>query len=558
MNLTKSNAYRNLFLLLLLNVTILFNAHAQQLAPCTSPTMVTWMSAYLHPVCPMKNGTFSITLPASVSGAFKITVMYAALTPQNGPAGPLQPYEGGRVVEGTKTAGTTQTFTFNNLDPNYYCVLIQTTQGCFNNDIPLVCCPPIRGYWAEAKRHPMCGQKDGMIQYRISNDPNVNAGQQVFGQVRLTLMYRKLGTNDPLKPYPGAQIFMHDFGTTQENRKETQYVTFNNLEPNYYCAIVQTYQGCYNIDIELTERCNPVCTYTQGAWGSEGGKMSDGLTGTKYSTVELINRSLANWGGKMRIGSQVAGGRSLAVTSAQQVLDFLPNGGPSFTLTHSGELSLSSFLSTYNKKNGGSLIAQAITLGLNLRINMPGDATILHLADVPLEGIVNATVISKLTNKTVGGLYEFANRVIELGTSAAMGLSLSDIADALDAVNNFFDGCGVYRGPGVAITASNPGIAVGALTETLASKMEGLKVVAGPNPFRGRVQFQLESAVSGQGVLEVYNAAGVRLATPFRGYVAAGKAQTVNYASSSLSSNGLLYVFRVNGKQTSGKLIAAK
>jgi hypothetical protein len=135
---------------------------------------------------------------------------------------------------------------------------------------------------------------------------------------------------------------------------------------------------------------------------------------------------------------------------------------------------------------------------------------------------------------------------------------LSQISDAIDKINNFFVECKVYQGPGSARGVSTSSIAVGTLDENIDSKDEPLKVVAGPNPFRGRVQFLLESKVSGQGVLEVYNTGGVKLATPFRGYVAAGKAQTVEYVTPSLSSNGLLYVFRVNSKQVSGKLISAK
>jgi hypothetical protein len=408
---------------------------------------------------------------------------------------------------------------------------------------------------AVASRAPLCSINNGSITIRVTNTrpaPPFDHVDPVYGQVRVTLMYRKLGTMDPLQPYPGAPVYERDLGTGPNLPPLTFDLPFENLGPNYYCIIVQTFQGCYNTDIEMHCKNVLICTYTQGGWGSAGGKMGDGITSRKYATTELINQAIGHAGGKLIIGSTT--GAFLEIKTAQEVLDFLPNGGPSFTLTHTGALSLSSFLSTYNKDKGGSLIAQAITLGLNLNINAPKDQ---YLATIPLAGIVDAAVINVLTDKTVGGLYAFANQVIG-GTSGTMGLSLSQIADALDAVNNFFDGCKAYNGPDAGKTASNPSVAVGSLTDGLASKKETLKVFAGPNPIRGRVQFQLESAVSGQGVLEVYNIAGVRLATPFRGYVAAGKSQTVNYVTPSLTSNGLLYVFRVNNEQVSGKLIAAK
>lgn len=550
MNLTKSNAYRNLFLLLLLNIFLVFNSAAQtQITPCSgAPQPVTWMSAYVYPVCPMKNGSISITIPASVSGPFRITLMYRS---NDKPHDALQPYEGGRIIQSTKTAGTSVTYVFDNLDPNYYCFLIETNQGCYNNDVQLFCCVPTKVQWTEAKRHPLCELKNGMIQYRLSNNPAINNGVQLFGQVRLTLMYRKLGTNDPLKPYPGAQVYMQDFGSTQENKMMTVFPTFNNLEPNYYCAIIQTYQGCYNIDIELDCEKIPVCTYTQGAWGSAGGKMSDGVTSKKWATEELINTSIAHWGGTLRIGSQTPGGRSLTITEAKQVLDFLPNGGPSVVLNHSGELPLDKFLSTYNLKKGGSLIAQTIALGLNLKINKPEQQ---HLGFVPLQGIVSSTVINKLTDKTVGGLYNFANVVIAGGSTN--GLSLSDISEAVDAINNFFDECKYYRGPSQSAISVSPNVA--GATATVQTEESPLKVAASPNPFRGNIRFVLESTESGQGVLEVYNVGGVKVATPFRGQVSAGVSQVVTYNSASVASSNLLYVFRVNGKQTTGKLIAAK
>lgn len=500
----------------------------------------------------MRNGVVSITLPADVSGNYTAALMFKRL----GSNDALQPYQGATVS--TSMSGGQATITYSGLAENYYCIVISSQGRCFNDDVELRCCPPTKAQWAQAKRHPLCSYNNGMIQYRLSNDPAVvGASERVYGQVRLTLMYRKLGTNDPLQPVPGAQVFTHDFGTTQDNRPQTQFVTFENLGPAYYCAIVQTYLGCFNIDIELDCRDYKICTYTQGGWGSAGGKMSDGATSRKYATTELITQSITNWGGTLRIGSQTSSGSWLTITTAQQVLDFLPNGGPSFILNkHTGGLSLSNFLATYNTKKGGALIAQTIALGLNLRIvnNKPDEQ---HLAAISLEGIVDPAVIAVLTDKTVGGLYAFANQVIG-GTSGTMGLSLSQISDAIDAINNYFVECKVYMGPGSVMTASNPGVAVGGLSENLATKNENLKVVAGPNPFRGRVQFTLESAVSGQGVLEVYNVGGVRLATPFRGYVAAGKTQSISYEAPSLGGNGLLYVFRVNGEQTSGKLIAAK
>jgi hypothetical protein len=509
------------------------NSFAQTLQPCNTPTRMYWMSASLNPVCPMKNGSISITVPGNYAGPIKITVMYRKL----GTNDPLVPYDGGRVVE--TTISGTQTFVFGNLDPNYYCFVVQTTQGCFNTDVELNCCVPVRKYWAETIVKPLCPLKNGSITMRFETG-------QVNGQFKVTLLYRKLGTNDPLMPYEGGRVFE---GNRLSNAP-TSYATFNNLAPNYYCFLVQTYQGCFNIDVELNCDVTQICTYTQGGWGSAGGKMSDGMTATKWATKDLINLSLARWGGTLRIGCQTPGGRSLLITTAEQVLEFLPNGGPSIVLTHTGELSLSNFSSVYGAKSG-SLIAQTITLGLNLKVGN------MHLKDIPLEGIVNAAVIAKLTNKTVGGLYEFANNVLCNGLSAANGLTLSQIAEAIDAINNYFHECKTYQAPGGAMSASSSKMNV-AIENAPSLEQSSVKVSSGPNPFRNNVRFVVESKVSGQGVLEVYNMAGVKLATPFRGFVTAGKGQVVEYKTPSILNNGLVYVFRVNDQQVTGKMVAAK
>ncbi|MBB1284786.1 hypothetical protein HRH25_10425 [Flavisolibacter sp. BT320] len=552
MNLTKSTAYRNLFLLAFCSLFLLMSTVINaQTPPCQNPTRVHWRSASLSPICGLKNGSISITIPAPYSQNYTAVLMYR----KYGTNEPLQPYLG--ASSSTSMSGGQATITYNGLEENYYCIVISSGGSCFNEDVELACCPPTKVQWAKAKRHPLCNLNDGEITIRVSNQVNPLYPPQipVYGQVRVTLMYRPLGTNEPLKPYPGAEVYNVDLGIQQNaaSNPKTFDLTWDDLAPNYYCILVQAYHGCFNVDIELDCKNNPVCTYTQGGWGSEGGKMSDGVTATKYTTIQLINQSLGNWGGTMIIGSQEPGGSWLTVTSAQQVLEFLPNGGPNVTLNHIGGRSISAFLSSYKLKKGGSLIAQALALGLNLGINAPADA---HLANIPLQGIVDPAVIAVLSDKTVGGLYAFANRVIGLGESAAMGLSLSAIADAMDAVNNYFVECKMYKAPGSASVAVASKNAIGASTATLAKSR--VNVVAGPNPFRNRVQFVLATEVSGQGVLEVYNVAGVRVATPFRGYVAAGKAQTINYTAPSLANNGLVYVFRVNGEQVSGKLIAAK
>ncbi len=84
------------------------------------------------------------------------------------------------------------------------------------------------------------------------------------------------------------------------------------------------------------------------------------------------------------------------------------------------------------------------------------------------------------------------------------------------------------------------------------------KVLAAPNPFNDRVKFSLQSAVSGQGSLELYNLMGQRVKTVFQGYVQKGQVQNIEYSVPGVQRTNLIYIFRVGDQRTSGKLINLK
>ena len=79
-----------------------------------------------------------------------------------------------------------------------------------------------------------------------------------------------------------------------------------------------------------------------------------------------------------------------------------------------------------------------------------------------------------------------------------------------------------------------------------------------PNPFREKVRFQLESAVSGYGSLEIFNAQGQRIGIAFQGYVEKGRTQTIEYTAPAQQQGALIYQFRVGDQRVSGKLLNLK
>jgi hypothetical protein len=83
-------------------------------------------------------------------------------------------------------------------------------------------------------------------------------------------------------------------------------------------------------------------------------------------------------------------------------------------------------------------------------------------------------------------------------------------------------------------------------------------VIAAPNPFNDRIRFSLQSAVSGQGSLELYNMLGQKLKTVFQGQVEAGKVQNIEYSVPNYQRSNLIYLFKVGNQKVSGKLIGLK
>jgi hypothetical protein len=93
--------------------------------------------------------------------------------------------------------------------------------------------------------------------------------------------------------------------------------------------------------------------------------------------------------------------------------------------------------------------------------------------------------------------------------------------------------------------------------QTIDARISGAKtkVLAAPNPFTNKVRFTLQSDVSGQGSLEIYNTVGQKVATVYQGYVEAGQVLNKEYSVQKAARANLIYVFRVGDQKTTGKLL---
>jgi hypothetical protein len=83
------------------------------------------------------------------------------------------------------------------------------------------------------------------------------------------------------------------------------------------------------------------------------------------------------------------------------------------------------------------------------------------------------------------------------------------------------------------------------------------KVTAFPNPFSDKINFMIESAVTGKGTLELFNFSGQKLRTVYQGVIQSGKGQTIQFDVPFAERSNLIYVLTVGKEKHSGKLIQA-
>jgi hypothetical protein len=151
------------------------------------------------------------------------------------------------------------------------------------------------------------------------------------------------------------------------------------------------------------------------------------------------------------------------------------------------------------------------------------------------------------------------------GNALPAGVSLADISNAEDCINNAFDGCRDFvkwvtdASPAIAcapsITNTTPcSVTLARPTAESVATTSTLKVTAYPNPFTSMVRFTIQSAVSGEATLDVYNQVGQKVSTIYKGYIQAQRNQVVEYKAPRLG-NQLIYILRVNGQSVTGKLL---
>ena len=301
------------------------------------------------------------------------------------------------------------------------------------------------------------------------------------GTIPYAVYLYKEGSSSP--DFSKTNIETNPFSVTFENLAAGNY-TYEVRDANY----ATTNEACGEpIVVGPGTPCGAHCTYTQGYYGNLGGmSCADGVS---YSTTGLISKALMSYpSGTMTIGLPANGivgdpyefkGHSVSMsntpTDIAKIIQVLPGGGSSVALL-AGDFPITGMPASYLKKGNinNTLFAQTITLGLNLGIDSElgnfalQSGTLATAApeggcgsETPMERscsvegytpVINEyeyfeipAVVDLLPTKTVQGLFDMANTALGGGTLPA-GVTLAELAKAVDVINNAFDGCRISMG----------------------------------------------------------------------------------------------------------------
>ena len=193
----------------------------------------------------------------------------------------------------------------------------------------------------------------------------------------------------------------------------------------------------------------------------------------------------------------------------------------------------------------------------------------------------NLTMLGAL-NLNGGGCRAFARHAVSALLTSASGLNMpypagtTDFTSLYNAIRTAFINCNCsgtlfheleyissLDGPWCSalqnlLLPSNNLIVRGSEANAVTTTRNGVSVTAYPNPFDDNIRFSIQSDISGAAILEVYNILGVKIQTIYKGFVFAGKGQTIEYQVPNIYRTNLIYKLRVGDKTVTGKLINVK
>jgi hypothetical protein len=352
----------------------------------------------------------------------------------------------------------------------------------------------------------------------------------------------------------------------------------------------------------ITEPCGgPLCSYTQGYYGNPGGTSCDGET--QYSTYGLIEKAIGSYGGTMRIGLL---GQSVLITDSEadinNVIWYMPGGkGIGELVAQDISISSNDFKSWYttttgkNTKINNKLLAQTIALGFNIGINSNlGDFALQTgtFATAELDGGCGSSMIKsrycdtetgtvyneyqyyKIKSNIAGAasdvnaLFALANRA--LGNADGLvgsedGVSLTDIASAVDLINNAFDECRMPMGYGIEklpCSIIEPIIPATTLVQTEVVEEPALsksstEFKAYPVPFTDELTIEYKYDYDTDVKIQVFDTKGLLITNDVDNLYIKGEIGTKILDLSRVSDQALI-IRLVTNKEVNSKMVIAK
>ena len=318
---------------------------------------------------------------------------------------------------------------------------------------------------------------------------------------------------------------------------------------SYYLSVLDPLNGCETSEIIAVDEAPPctdaICTQTQGFYGSDNGRFCDGRT-TRELLLDLLQTDLIIGGGDNRF--------TLSADELDAFFMRMPGGGMSIPLD--GVATSVNPVGIPLDNNGqfdNNLLAQTITLGLNLRLS-PGLAKVVlentelvtlassDCQDTEAEAVkgsersfhIPSSIIDYLTHPTIGVLYALANEALAGTYVPQAGMpGYGEITGALGAINDGFNECRMVK------------------EFTIAAMPEiGWSVSSYPNPTSGEpVSFGFQALENGAATLNLHNMiTGALVSLPYEGNLIAGESYAISIPVDQLSEGTYFYLLRVNGE----------
>ena len=314
------------------------------------------------------------------------------------------------------------------------------------------------------------------------------------------------------------------------------------------------------------------CTYTQGFYGGNGKNCA------KMSVLAVIQAALNN-GGSLILGSpSTTRTIEFKTTEASCINSKLPAGStPAMLPTSNGLITCATAVGSNYLSNGrfnSVLIGQTLALGLNMRNDNTLGAMVLtgnQFTTSKASTCVNGTAVPGTSQtfcipanvwnclsapKTVQKLYTLANQALGGTIPAGCTASISQINDAVTAINEGFDKCRILTG--FSMCTQNRTLETEAENVTSDVVKGAVSLSSFPNPMGDNATIEFHSDIDAMVTVDVYSYTGELVSTLFKGRLFEGEGRNVQFDASQVSNGIYICKMMIGDRVYYHKMIVSK